>query len=163
MANRGLTPWRGSQGMGGTQVWEPFTSFRREIDRLFDDFLAPAEAGGFGRPSGAMWPSIELKETEQSYAVTAELPGLEQKDVELDLRDNVLTIRGEKREEKSQDLRGRHYSERSYGRFERRIPFEQEVDADKVEARFKNGVLSIDLPKNPRAADKTQRIEIKAQ
>ena len=93
--------------------------------------------------------------------VTAELPGIDQKDIELDLSDNALTLRGEKRSERKEEQAGRRYSERSYGRFERTIPFAAEIDADKVEARCENGVLKITLPKNPKARDKTRRIEIK--
>jgi HSP20 family protein len=85
------------------------------------------------------------------------------KDVEVGLRDNVLTLTGEKRQEHKEGDGGRAYVERSYGRFERAIPLDLEVDADKVEATFKNGVLTVSLPKNPQARDKTRKIEIKPQ
>jgi len=165
MPNRELTPWTGSRGVTPF-VRDPFTSFRREVDRLFDDFFAPAEARSFGAPAAATsgaWPSIDVNETDQAYTVTAEAPGLEEKDVELNLRDNVLTISGEKRQEHKEGDGGRTYVERFYGKFQRTIPFEAEVDADKVQATFKNGVLSVSLPKNPQARDKTRKIEIKPQ
>jgi HSP20 family protein len=134
------------------------------MDRLFDDFFAPAE-GREGRPFPVAggWPSLDVDETDQAYKVTAELPGLELKDVDVDLRDNVLTISGEKREERKEDKSGRRYTERSYGRFERVIPFAAEIDADKVQASFRNGVLTVDLPKNAKAKDKSRHIQIKAQ
>jgi len=162
MANRDLTPWR----MPGAPAFgrDPFGAFRREMDRLFDDFLAPAEARSFAAPAQAqgqiVMPSIDVDETEQAYMVTAELPGIDQKDVELDLRDNALILRGEKRSERKEEDGGRRYSERSYGRFERTIPFATEVDADKVEAKFENGLLKVTLPKNAQARDKTRRIQI---
>lgn len=163
MPNRDLTPWTGSRGL--SFVRDPFTGFRREMDRLFDDFFAPAETRSFGAPAGvaAVWPSIDVNETDQAYTVTAEAPGLEEKDVELNLRDNVLSISGEKRQEHKEEDGGRTYAERFYGRFQRSIPFDAEVDADKVQATFKNGVLTVNLPKNPQARDKTRRIEIKPQ
>ena len=160
MANRDLTPWRGP-----SLDWpfQPFQSFRQEMDRLFDDFLAPAQgrtlADGNG---GGLRPSVELKETDKSYMVTAELPGLDMKDIQIDLNENVLTISGEKKSEHEGQKGGVQYSERAYGRFERRIPFAQEIDAERVEATFKNGLLTVELPKNPRAQEKTHHIQIKA-
>jgi HSP20 family protein len=167
MPNRELTPWTGSRGLTPFSR-DPFTSFRREVDRLFDDFFSPVEARSFAAPAAAtraaaVWPSIDVNETDQAYVVTAEAPGLEDKDVELNLRDNVLTISGEKRQEHKEEDRGRTYAERFYGRFQRTIPFDAEVDADKVQATFKNGVLTVNLPKNPQARDKTRKIEIKPQ
>jgi len=154
MANRELAPWRGNQ-VGW--AFEPFSSFRQEVDRLFDDFFAPAR--GTPANGGSMIrPSIEMKEDDKSYHVEAELPGLDMKDINLDLRENTLAISGEKKCEKTE---GTHYTERSYGRFERVIALPQEVDADKVDAHFKNGVLTINLPKNPKAQDKARKIEIK--
>ena len=163
MANRELTPWTGGRGLSPLGR-DPFTSFRHEMDRLFDDFFAPAEQRSFGGGNGVtLRPSVDVAETDQAYTVTAELPGLEQKDVELNLRDNALTLSGEKRQESREENGGRSYTERSFGRFERVIPLPEEVDADRVEANFKNGVLKVTLPKNPKAQDKARRIEIKPQ
>jgi len=161
MANRDLTPWRGA---ATTPVGrDPFMNFRREMDRLFDDFFTPAEPRSFGAASSQsmVTPSIDVHETDQAYIVSAELPGIDPKDVELDLRDNTLTLRGEKRSERKEEDAGRRYSERSFGRFERTIPLAAEVDADNVEARFENGVLKVTLPKNVKVRDKIRRIEIK--
>lgn len=91
------------------------------------------------------------------------MPGLEEKDIEVNLRDNAVSISGEKRSEYKEEDRGRAYTERSYGRFQRTIPLDAEVDADKVQASFKNGVLAITLPKNPAAKDKARRIEVKVR
>ena len=163
MPNRDLAPWTGSRGIAPFER-DPFTSFRRQVDRLFDDFFTPLEPRSFGAPAGQeVWPSVDVHETDKAYKVTAELPGLEQKDVEVNLRDNALTISGEKRQEHSEADGGRTYTERSFGRFQRTIPLAAEVDADKVQASFKNGVLTVEAPKNPAARDKTRRIEVKAQ
>jgi HSP20 family protein len=164
MANRGLQHWTPARSGMMPFGRDPFGSFRREMDRLFDDFFAPVEGREHGTfLAGGNWPSLDVDETDQAYKITAELPGLSLKDVNVDLRDNVLTISGEKREEHKEEKSGRHYSERSYGRFERVIPFNVEVDADKVQASFKAGVLTIELPKSAKAKDKSRHIDIKAQ
>jgi HSP20 family protein len=168
MANRELAPW--TRGGGATPyARDPFSLFRYEMDRLFDDFFAPAEGRSFAAPrageGGAqamLRPSIDVDESEKAYTVTAELPGLGEDDVELNLAENTLTLSGEKRAEREETEGGRRWTERSYGRFSRTIPFPTEVDADKVEARFKNGVLTVTLPKNEKARDKTRRIEVRA-
>jgi HSP20 family protein len=160
MANRDLMPWRGTSAAWPS--FQPFLSLRQEMDRLFDDFLAPSTIGhSYTTDNGNLCPCVELKENDKAYTVTVELPGLEMKDVHVDLRDNVLTIGGEKKDERQGKEAGTQYSERVYGRFERRIPLTQEVDADKVEAKFKNGLLSVELPKNPRAQESTKHIQIK--
>ncbi len=164
MANRELTPWSGSRGLSPFGGRDPFASFRREMDRLFDDFFAPtsAEPRSFAsRIGGGGFPSIDVDDAGESYQVTAELPGLEQKDIQLDLRDNVLTLSGEKRQEDTQKQGNRTWSERSFGRFERVIPLDAEIDAGKVEAKFKNGVLTVTLPKSRKAQENTRRIEIR--
>jgi HSP20 family protein len=166
MANRELTPWN----RGGLTPFgrDPFSSFRHEMDRLFDDFFAPVTGEGrnFTTPAQAaalIRPSIDVDETEQAYRVSAELPGLTEKDVELNLRDNVLTISGEKRTEREEEKGGRRYAERTFGRFERTIPFPTEVDAERIDAVFRNGVLTVTLPKSEKAQDKTRRIEVRSQ
>jgi HSP20 family protein len=104
---------------------------------------------------------VEVSDTGKEIRVTAELPGLEEKDVEVTLDDDVLTIRGEKRSESEDGPR--QFSERFYGQFERRIPLGTEVEEDKAEARFKNGVLTITMPKTERARSKNKRISINSR
>ena len=144
---------------------DPFMALHREVNRLFDDVFRGFDQFGTGRfPSLAAsrgnwgWPNVEMAETNKEIRVTAELPGLEETDVEVTLDDGVLMLRGEKRSE-SED-KDRQFSERFYGQFERRIPVGTEVEQDKVEARFKNGVLTITMPKTERAQGKTKRIAI---
>jgi HSP20 family protein len=163
MADRELGPWSGGRGLSPFNLRDPFAPFRREMDRLFDDFFTPAEGRSFAPAIGAqaLWPRIDLEETDQAYIVTAEVPGLDEKNIELSLRDNILTISGEKREERSDKQRGAAYAERFYGQFKRTIPFDVELDADKVDAKFKNGVLAVTLPKSQKSEAKARRIEVK--
>jgi HSP20 family protein len=165
---RELIPWNrnGSRTPStyGDGDGNPFLALHREVNRLFDD--AFRDFGDFGRfPSltssfAGGWPSIEMSETEKQVQVTAEIPGLDEKDVEVLLQDNVLTLKGEKRSE-AED-KDRQFSERYYGRFERRIPLGSEIETDKVEASFKNGVLTVTLPKSTTAQSNVKRIAIKS-
>jgi HSP20 family protein len=162
MNDRQLSVFPDINAMTG-YVPSPLPSFRREMDRMFDDFFAPARQRSFSPAVGVVWPSVDLQETDQAYMMTAELPGMQMGDVHLKLRDNALTMSGEKRQQHAEGKEGRCYTERTYGRFERTIPFHAEIDADHVEARFKDGVLTVDLPKNPKARNQTRSIEIKPQ
>jgi HSP20 family protein len=144
---------------------DPFMALHREVNRLFDDAFRGFDQFGMGRfpglaPSraGWGWPSVEFSETDKEIRVTAELPGLDEKDVEVTLDDDVLILRGEKRAENED--KERQFSERFYGHFERHISLGTEVEDDKVEARFKNGVLTITMPKTERAQSKAKRIAI---
>ncbi|WFU23616.1 Hsp20/alpha crystallin family protein [Bradyrhizobium sp. CB1717] len=137
----------------------PFLALHREMNRLFDDAFRSFDVAPFS--SQAMgWPNVEVNETGNEVKVIAELPGLEEKDVNLELRDGLLTISGEKRSE-TED-KERRFSERYYGRFERSIPVD-DVDQDKVEASFKNGVLTVTLPKLPTAQQKVKQIAINSK
>ncbi len=160
MPNRGLTTRNGSRDVSGHSR-DPFSVFRREMDQLFDEFLAPAGARSSQVGLRSTWPSVDVHESEAAYTITAELPGMEAKDVELNLRDNALTLSGEKQQEQKSEEGGRSWTERSFGRFERTIPFEHEIDADRIEANCRNGVLTVTLPKNAMAREKSRKIEIK--
>ena len=162
MAEREMTPYGGRGLTPFGYARDPFTSFRREVDRLFDDFFTPAEPRSFaGQQGGAVWPSIDVEQTKGGYKVSAELPGLEQKDIEVELRDEFLTIRGEKRAERNEGEGHRAWTERSYGRFERTIRLPGEVDPAKTQAKFKNGVLTVELQTSAKAQDQIRKIEVK--
>lgn len=140
----------------------PFFSLQRDVNRLFDDMLKSFD---IGFPGGSMtgsftgnWPKVEVSDDDKAIRVTAELPGMEEKDVELLLEDDVLTLRGERRSE--QEDAAKQFSERYYGRFERRIRLNYDIDQDKVEAHFKNGVLDIVLPKDQAAQSRVKRIAL---
>jgi HSP20 family protein len=151
---KSLIPWRKNRGLEEHRFGERDSSFHalhREMNRMFNDFLRDMD----GRPASA-WPQIELSETQDELRVVAELAGIEQRDVDMTLDEGVLTLKGQKRLEKS----GTVYSERWEGAFERMIPVGQDVDPDKVKASFKNGVLTIRLPKKPEAQRQVKRISI---
>jgi HSP20 family protein len=144
--------------MGALTPWTGITSFRTEMDRLFDRFLEPAwkEMGTLG----AWEPKVDMSETKDAVVVTAEIPGVDQKDIEVSLRDGMLTIKGEKQEEKEEKDKRFHRVERSYGAFMRAVQLPAAVDASKVSAAFKNGVVTVTVPKT--AESKGTTIPVKA-
>ncbi|WP_441244601.1 Hsp20/alpha crystallin family protein [Tardiphaga sp. 768_D3_N2_1] len=151
MAFKDLIPWNGNgREVGvhrGTDA-NPFLTLHREMNRMFDDVFRGFDLAPFGSTrtlSALGWPQIEIDETDKEVRITAELPGLDEQDVNLEIADGVLSISGEKKSE-SED-KGRRFSERYYGRFERLIPL-QDVDDDKISATFKNGILTITVPKS---------------
>src|SRR5919107_994757 len=162
MNMRDLIPWGRNQQTPSRyrDEGDPFMTLHREMNRLFDDVFRGFDMAPFGSLSGmgrmAGWPTVEVIETDREVRVSAELPGMDQNDVEVLMNDGVLTIRGEKKSEIEDKERA--FSERSYGRFERRIPLGQDVDENKVEAAFKNGVLTVTLPKSAKAASQVKRI-----
>jgi len=167
MSVRDLIPWGRSNNQVPTVFRDedrnPFLSLHREVNRLFDDVFRGLDGRlptlGSLSSFSAAWPSVEISDTDTEIKVTAEIPGLEEKDVEVLLDDGVLTLRGEKRSE-TED-KDKQFSERFYGHFERRIPLGVEVEEDKIEARFKNGVLTVVLPKSAKAQSQVKRITIK--
>ena len=154
--------------------WRPFEALHRGIDRLFDDF-----GGGFWRfpfrrsvfDLEPFWrrelswetaPAMDIAETEKTYEISAELPGMSESDVEVVASNGGLTIKGEKREEKEEKKKDYYLSERRYGSFERRMQIPEGVDVDKIEASFKNGVLTVTLPKTTQAQEPEKKISVKA-
>jgi HSP20 family protein len=162
MAIKDLIPWnnRGREvGFQRATDVNPFFTLHREMNRMFDDVFRGFDLAPFGSNRALDrlgWPQIDIDETDKEVRITAELPGLDEKDVSLEITNGVLLISGEKKTE-SED-RARRFSERYYGRFERRIPLE-DVEEDKASAAFKNGVLTITVPKSPEAKN-VRRIAI---
>ena len=141
----------------------PFLTFQQEMNRLFDDFFKGTGLDTFGvfaEGWDLLRPPVDVVETDKEIRVTAELPGLDEKDIHVSLARDVLTISGEKRQEKEE--RGRNYyrAERSYGSFRRSIELPGQVQPDKVDAVFRKGVLTITLPKTE-AGQKRKKIAIK--
>jgi HSP20 family protein len=141
---------------------DPFLTLHREMNRMFDEIMRGSWAGTgqSGNRSGAlMAPSMDVTESDKEVRIQAELPGVNEKVVELSLNDDLLTLRAEKRQERKEEREGAHVSERSYGTFQRslRLPFQ--VSPDQVQARFENGVLTITLPKS-RQQERSRRIQI---
>ncbi len=140
----------------------PFFSLQRDVNRLFDDMFKGFDVGFPGGSRGGTfsgsWPKVEVSDDEKAVRISAELPGMEEKDVELLLEDDILTLRGEKRLE--QEDAARQFSERFYGHFERRIRLGYDIDQDKIEANFKNGVLEVVLPKDQATQSRVKRIAL---
>ena len=159
MAMQDLIPWgnRGREAITRRSENNPFFTLHREMNRLFDDVFRGFDVTPFGSDRAMGWPHIEVSETDKDIKIAAELPGLDEKDVEVELANGTLAIRGEKKTE-TED-KERRFSERYYGHFERRIPVE-DVEQDKVSASFKNGVLSVTLPKSQTAQQKVKRIAV---
>lgn len=142
----------------------PFYSLQREMNRVFDRFfddLTPSRLWNDDM-SATYLPRIDVKETDKEIRVDAELPGMDGKDIDISVSDNILTLRGEKRMERQEKEDGYFHVERSYGKFHRNIPLPEEVDTAKVEAEFRNGILTVHLPRKPEAQRKSKRIAIKA-
>ena len=149
-------------------TWKPFgelTPFRefdrmsKEMDRLWDFFLE----GGLRRrteEAGEWLPSLNVAETKNELVVKAEVPGMDFKDIDISLSDGVLTIKGEKKQEKEEKEADYHLVERSYGVFTRSIPLPQEVESDKISASYKDGVLKVMLPKSEETKKKEIRIKV---
>lgn len=144
---------------------DPLDSIRREMDRVFDDFWsdfgAPSLANG-GRLRTLMAPRVDVSETDTEVRVTAELPGLDKKDVDVTVSDGMLSITGEKKAESEDEGSSYHVRERTYGHFERSMPIGTEIEEDKVKATFKNGVLTVTLPKTEAAQKRFKRIPVEA-
>lgn len=140
------------------QLIEPFSQLRNEVDRLFDSF--PLRLPSFSFARIAATPAIDMTETEKAYKVTAELPGLEPENVEVTFDDGMLRISGEKHEQREENERDYSFSERTYGAFERIVELPSAAQADKIKAKFKNGILTVTVPKDEKVAKKTKRISI---
>lgn len=165
MARNPVTPFRPA---GGMFPGDPFLSLHREMNRLFDDTFRgiglPVAAGGQsqGELGNFVHASMNVSETDKEISITAELPGVKEQDIDVNLDDDVLTIRGEKKFERKDEKENFHFVERSYGTFQRslRLPFA--VNPDQVQARFENGVLTVVVPKSGRQ-ERSRRIQVQGQ
>ncbi len=153
----------------------PLSSLREEIDQLFEELTSDWGLGPFRRrargllqrpPAAAMRiPALDLVDKDDEVLIRADLPGMDEKDIEVQLADGALTVSGEKKEEHEEgEKEGRYYlAERRYGAFQRTIPLPEGIDQDKVEASFRKGVLTIHLPKTAEAKQRSKKIEVKAE
>lgn len=173
MTIKDIVPWR----WGGLRHWEeeerrPFESFLREMDtlhkemdRLFEDFWKGSGPHHHARQlgfEGTLTPRVDESEDDKAIHVKVELPGMDEKDVDITLANGVLTIRGEKKRDEEEKGKDWYRSERSFGAFRRSLPIPVDVDEGKIEARFKNGILFIELPKTEEAQSKIKHIPVKA-
>jgi HSP20 family protein len=164
-------PIKSETGEQAPREWWPFESLRREMDRLYDDLRGwrlpfgrsalDVEPFWRGEISWGKVPAVDVAETDKEYKISAELPGMDEKDIEVNFAEGVLTIKGEKREEKEEKKKDYYFSERRYGSFSRSLRVPSGVDEGKIEAHVRNGVLTVTLPKTAEAQKKQKKIEIK--
>ena len=143
---------------------QPVLTFQQEMNRLFDDFFGRSALepfGAFGQDWDTFSPRVDVSETDSEIVVSAELPGLDDEDIEVNLARGLLTISGEKKQEKEKKGRNYYRVERSYGSFQRSVALPAEVDTSKVDAVFKKGVLTVTLPKKGGKTHK--RISVKTR
>jgi HSP20 family protein len=160
MTMRSMVPF----GRGGSTLPsrmsgdDPFVRLWTDIDRLFSSFVQGPGLPGW-QPDGTVGLPMEVYEEENKLKVVADLPGVEENDVTVELAGNVLTIKGEKRTDQERSQEGYHLAERRYGTFSRSLQLPYEIEADKVQASFRNGVLTVTMPKP--AEQQAKRIEIR--
>lgn len=147
----------------------PLSELHREVDRLFDEFMGGfrpwrSRVGFWGDGEGELVPRVDVSESDKEVVVTADLPGIDEKDIDVTLSNGVLTIKGERKAEKEEkdEKKSYHRVERSYGLYSRSIALPGEVDENKVKADFAKGVLTIRMPKTDRAKSRVKKISIKA-
>ena len=156
---------------GNLMPWKPVAEvarWEREIERMLGNFLTGRRSSGFdarswpGSNFGLAEPSVDLYEKDDEIVVKAELPGLTKDDIQVSLADNILTIKGEKKKEEEDDGKDYYRSERVYGMFTRTLPLTAEVNPEKINATFKNGVLEIRLPKSEAAKKKAINVKVQS-
>jgi HSP20 family protein len=153
--------------------WHPLSDLRREVDHLFDEFTSSLPFGRrkfdpesfrlFPRFHDAAVPAVDVVEEDRRFEITAELPGLTEKDIEVSMSDHSLTIKGEKKQEKEEKKKDFYLSERYYGAFRRSFSLPEGVDSRKIDATFKDGILRISLPKTAASQKKERKIAITAK
>ena len=154
---RELTVWRPFREL---TPFRDFERMRSEMDRLWNSFF---ERGTLRGEEGGEWlPSLDVAETKNEMVVKAEVPGLDPKDIDISLSDGLLTIKGEKKQEREEKEENYHLVERSYGTFTRSIRIPNEVQSDKINASYKNGVLKIVLPKSEGPKKKEVKIKVES-
>jgi len=152
-----LTTWKPFRELGPIRDFERMT---KEMDRFGDSFLEGTLRKR--REDGTEWfPSLDVSETKSDFVVKAELPGIDPKDIDVSLNDGMLTIRGEKKQEKEEKEENYHFIERSYGTFSRSVSLPRDLKHDKISASYKDGVLRVVLPKSEEA--KKEEIKIKVE
>ena len=140
---------------------QPLQRLQSDMNRIFDRFFEDFRMLPFQNRDLASFPRIDIKETKKEVLVSAELPGMDVKDIDISITNPILTLRGEKEQESKHEEEDYYHMERSYGSFNRSIPLPSEVESDNVKAEFKNGLLKVSMTKKPEAQQKGKKIEIK--
>lgn len=173
---RNILPWkhdgkklpiqRDAEMMDHTEY--PLLSLQSEMNRLFEDFwrnpfsVSPFVHLNRAWSGDAFNPSVDISETDKEIKLEAELPGMDEKDIDISISEDVLIIKGEKRQEKERKDQNYYFVERSYGSFSRQFPLPSSVDEDKIAASFRKGVLTITMPKRPEVVQQRKRIPVKS-
>lgn len=139
---------------------DPFLSLQREMNRVFDSFFDNWDSS---REMASFSPTLNVSENDKEFSVNIELPGLDEKDIDVSCTDDSLTISGMKKNEREDKKENYHYYERSYGSFKRVIPLGDNIDKSKITANFKKGVLKITIPKNAESISKQKKIPIQSE
>ncbi len=163
MTIRSLVPSFGKKRVPVRYNDSPFRLLHEDMNRLFDDFFRGFDLEPFDRHLNSFNPDVEVSENDKEIKVSAELPGMDEKDIDVSLTDNELTISGEKKEEKERNGKDYFMKERSYGSFKRSIPLYSEIETEKVNAHFNKGVLTITMPKSAKAIEELKKIKIKVE
>ncbi|HIJ59516.1 MAG TPA: Hsp20/alpha crystallin family protein [Nitrospirae bacterium] len=141
----------------------PFLSLQREMNSLFENFFRDFESLPFAQSAGVFSPKVDVLETERDIKISAELPGMDEKDIDVSIHKESVTIKGEKKIEKEDKGKDYYRMERSYGSFSRTIPLHLDVNIDKAEAKFSKGLLTISIPKTDKAIKEVKKIAIKTE
>ena len=163
MANRHITPWqrKRSSDLAVRRETDPILSLQNEMNRMFETFFEDP----FGMRPFEGWegfaPSIDVYETDKEITVDVELPGMDEKDIDISLSNNLLTISGRKESEETEKDKSFYRHERSYGAFRRSIQLPDDVDENRIEASYKKGILKVVLPKTEQSVSQRRKIEIK--
>lgn len=158
---------RPESGLPTTFGWEPFSSLRQQLDRLFDDFASGWRAPGRALQT-SLWrgwggvPAADIVEKDNAFVVTLDMPGMDEKDIEVKVMDGAISIRGEKTEEIKEEKEHYRLSERRHGSFSRTFPLPPSVDPDQISASYEKGTLKLTLPKTEQARKKQRKVEVKA-
>ncbi len=156
---RSLVPFSWSTDLFRRNENDPFSAMQKEINRMFEDF---GRGSFMGLSNADASPRIDMAETDNAIEVTAELPGIDEKDVDVVLRDDLLTIKGEKKSEREEKKKDYHLVERSFGSFARSIRLPFEADSEAVKANFAKGVLKITIAKPAEVKDRTVKIPVRS-
>lgn len=172
MTEASKVPAKVEEKSGTAAAWHPMEALRREVDRLFDDFGSPGRwwprRGLFEDPffrrslAAGMNPAVDIVEKDKAYEVTADVPGFDEKNIEVKVVNGSLSIKGERKSEKEEKKKDYYLSEREFGSFERSFPMPEGVDSEKIEASVKKGILTVTLPKTAAACAPAKKIEVKA-
>lgn len=158
-----LAPYRGRRFdiAQSERNGDPYMALQRHMNRLFDETMRDFRVPAMSYAADALSPDIDVRETAKTFEVVAELPGVEEKDVDVTLADGLLTIKGEKKAVREEKEEGYYFRERTFGTFSRTIEVPFAAEPNQVTAKFDKGVLTVTLPKPPEVAAKAKKIEVK--